>query len=138
MKKVLHILMFLLISTVTYSNHYVNLRFPNSKNKKSYSRDISINSLINAINKTEFRFVNKAKSVPVNLYSEMLYEVVGSNPKLLKQLEINSWSICSYNKIDNYSIYLKHYKNISRQTFDQYCQELNILMIIDGIISQSK
>jgi hypothetical protein len=57
---------------------------------------------------------------------------------LLKQVNINSWGVCEYKKIDNFSTYNYYYKKISRETFDLYCKELNALMLLDGIIPQLK
>lgn len=133
MRKIILILVAMSVAQVSLPSNITN----NINNGLARNNDeLTIDKLINAINNTNFRFKNNAKDIPSSMYKKMLVDVIHN--RALKQLEIEAWNICDYKKIDNYNIYIQNYSYISKEVFNNYCKELNALMIIDGIIKQSK
>lgn len=66
----------------------------------------------------------------------VFYSRIETGINFMKQLNINSWGVCEYYKIDNFDIYNYYYNDITRETYDLYCRELNALMLLDGTIEQ--
>lgn len=78
-----------------------------------------------------FKGVSKEK---MNLF----FLEINNDTALIKQINIDSWGICDYNKIDNLELYNYYYKDISRSFYNNNCKEINALLLIDGIIKQQK
>jgi len=57
---------------------------------------------------------------------------------MMKQININSWGVCDHYNIDNFDTYNYYYKDITREKYNQYCKEINALMLLDGTITQLK
>jgi len=56
----------------------------------------------------------------------------------LRQLNIDARYLCRNKKEENYEVYNLYYKKISKDTYDLYCKEINILMEMDGVIAQPR
>jgi hypothetical protein len=69
---------------------------------------------------------------------KIFFNELESDRMLLKQININSWGVCEFHKIDNFDLYNYYYADVSRETFKINCKELNALMLLDGTISQIK
>ena len=67
-----------------------------------------------------------------------LYLNIETDRALLRQININSWLICSHYKIDNFDTYNYYYNDVAKDVYNMYYKELNALMLIDGTISQLK
>jgi len=59
---------------------------------------------------------------------------INSDYPLMKQININSWSVCFNIKTDNLELYNYYYKDITRNVYNRYCKEISALMQIDGVI----
>ena len=99
------------------------------------SKDFDIYDLKNVMKVAQFKGALKLKGYSKKSLDEFFYQLE-SNTNLLKQININSWGVCDYKKINNFSTYNLYYKKISQETFDKYCKELNALMLLDGTIKQ--
>ena len=69
---------------------------------------------------------------------DLFFLQYNNNYAEVKQLNIEGWAVCEYEKIDNLQLYNYYYSDISRETYNLYCQEINALMLLDGIIKQRK
>lgn len=85
----------------------------------------------------DFKFENNLKGMSQKQVLTM-FNIIESDSSMLKQINIDSWSVCYNSKIDNFEIYNAYYNRISRSTFDNYCKELNALMMIDGTVKTPK
>lgn len=101
------------------------------------SGEFSTSDLKRVMAITQFKGAKTLKGFSSQKLNEF-FNMIESDSGLLKQVNINSWGVCEYKKIDNFSTYNYYYKKISRETFDLYCKELNALMLLDGIIPQLK
>jgi hypothetical protein len=106
-------------------------------NSYSQSGEFTTYDLKKVMNLTSFKGAKKLKSYSPQKLNEF-FNIVEGDSGLLKQININSWVVCEYKKIDNFSTYNYYYKKISRETFDLYCKELNALMLLDNVIVQQK
>lgn len=61
-----------------------------------------------------------------------------SETAAVKQLNIEAWGVCDYHKTDNLGLYNYYYNDISRDTYNKYCREISVLMLLDNVINQSK
>lgn len=86
---------------------------------------------------TQFKGAKTLRGLSSQKLDELFNKIEG-NSNLLKQININSWAVCDYKKIDNFNTYNYYYSKIQRSTFDMYCKELNALMLLDGTITQMK
>lgn len=57
---------------------------------------------------------------------------------LMQQLNIEGWGVCEYRKTDNLNLYNYYYQDITRAIYIKYCKEIAALMMLDGIIKQSR
>lgn len=103
----------------------------------SQSGEFSTYDLKKVMQITQFKGAKRLKGYSPQKLNEF-FNIVEGNTGLLKQVNINSWGVCEYKKIDNFSTYNYYYKKISRETFDLYCKELNALMLLDDVIVQLK
>lgn len=103
----------------------------------SQNNEFNTSDLKKIAEKVEFKFVNKFKHLSGIKLLEF-YNTIEADRSLIKQINIDSWAVCEHYNIDNFEIYNYYYKSISRATFNQYCKELNALMIIDGTTKQLK
>ncbi len=103
----------------------------------SQSGEFSTYDLKKVMQITQFKGAKRLKGYSPQKLNEF-FNMVEGNTGLLKQVNINSWGVCEYKKIDNFSTYNYYYKKISRETFDLYCKELNALMLLDDVIVQLK
>ena len=79
----------------------------------------------------QFKGVNSEKM-------DLFFLELNSDYALIKQININSWSVCYYQKTDNWELYNYYYEDITKATYNLYCKEFNALMLIDGVIKQQK
>ena len=86
---------------------------------------------------TQFKGAKRLKGYNQQKLNEFLNRIE-SNSGLLQQLNIDGWAICDYKNIDNFETYNYYYKKISRTIYNQYCKEINAIMILDDIIAQPK
>jgi hypothetical protein len=63
---------------------------------------------------------------------------MNSDRGVVQQLNVNAWAVCDRYKIDNYALYNYYYNNISRETYNKYCKEINALMLLDNVVDQFK
>ena len=54
------------------------------------------------------------------------------------QLNIDTWSLCSYKHEEYFQIYNMYYKTVTRSFYDENCKALIALMLIDGTIKQPR
>jgi hypothetical protein len=105
----------------------------------SYSQngEFSTYDLKKVMSLTGFKSIKNLKGLDSQKLNQFFNSIEADTP-MLKQLNISSWVYCDYKKIDNFETYNYYYKDISRTTFDNYCKEINALMILDGVIIQPK
>lgn len=105
----------------------------------SYSQIIEFNTndLKKVIELTQFKGVGRLKGYAPQKINQFLNAVEANEP-VLKQLNIDSWFYCEYKKIDNLETYNYYYKDITRNTYDLYCKEINTLMLMDDILQHPK
>jgi hypothetical protein len=60
------------------------------------------------------------------------------NDRLLKQLNIDGWYNCEYEKRKGFEAYNLYYDEITWEIYSKHCKEINMILEIDGIIKQSK
>lgn len=103
----------------------------------SQNREFTTYDLKKVMQITQFKGAKRLKGYSPQKLNEF-FNMVEGNSGLLKQINIDSWAVCEYKKIDNFSTYNYYYKKINRATFDLYCKELNALMLLDDVIVQQK
>jgi hypothetical protein len=106
-------------------------------NSYSQGEEFNTNDLKKVISIISFKPISNLKDLDQNQINQYLNMVEADSP-MLKQLIIDSWYYCDFKKIDNFETYNYYYKDITRITFDKYCNEINALMLIDGTIAQPK
>jgi hypothetical protein len=55
-----------------------------------------------------------------------------------KQINIDTWYLCSFKHDEYFEIYNLYYKLITKQFYDENCKALITLMLLDGTIKQPK
>ncbi|ATA92482.1 hypothetical protein CGC56_10115 [Capnocytophaga canimorsus] len=108
-----------------------------AKNKQQAEGEFSIKDLRKVIAIVEFKPAKKLKPHGIEKFNLFL-NYIENDPSFVKQLNINSWGVCEYYKIDNFELYNYYYKRITREIYERYCRELNALMLLDGVIEQLK
>ena len=105
-------------------------------NSYCQSLDITNSQLITTIDLLEFKPIKLMKQFKGIDLKKFIY--YANEEATLRQLNIDARYLCRNKKDENYEIYNLYYKKISRQTYDSYCKEINILMEMDAVISQPK
>lgn len=108
-----------------------------SLNSYSQIKEFNTNDLKTVISLTGFKPIKNLKGLDAQKLNQF-FNMIEADTPMLKQLNISSWVYCDYKKIDNFETYNYYYKDISRTTYDNYCKEINALMILDGVIIQPK
>ena len=103
----------------------------------SQNQEFTTSDIIKFVDLTGFKGAKILKGFNPQEQKQLIKEVL-SDSGSLNQLNIDAWYICDRQKIDNFEIYNYYYKKISRATYNQYCKEINALMMLDGIVKQPK
>ncbi|QYS87165.1 hypothetical protein JJC03_04250 [Flavobacterium oreochromis] len=107
-------------------------------NTYSQSQEFTTTDLIRTLDVINFKGVKVLKGLTRPEHILLLKDVL-NNPDTLYQLNVNAWFICDHKKIDNLEVYNYYYnKKINRATYNQYCKEINALMMLDGTVQQPK
>ncbi|WP_396165490.1 hypothetical protein [Flavobacterium sp.] len=116
---------------------FITILFFLSLNSYSQIKEFNTNDLKKIISLTGFKPIKNLKGLDQQQLNQYFNTIEADTP-LLQQLNIDAWAYCVYKKIDNFETYNYYYKDISRATFDNYCKEINALMLLDGVIIQPK
>lgn len=118
MKNIITLLL-LLVSNIIYAQEFTGLDLKN---------------IVNEVSWKPVKKLNVLKGNEIGLF----FLKANSDKNLIKQLNIEGWAMCEHYKIDNFELYNYYYTNISRYTYNKYCNEINALMFLDGILIQNK
>lgn len=97
--------------------------------QEAYYVDVSASQIVSVMDKVGF----KAKRCDNNVLASAILQMPDN---VIKQLNINGWSLCNNRQEDVFRNYNLYYKPVNRTTFDLYCKELTALMICDGTYKQ--
>lgn len=109
---------------------FILILFLSSSIAYSQMQEFTGGDLKNVIKITKFQGVKTLKNIDTPQEINNLINWIYSESGVLKQLNIDGWFICESEEAkDNFDTYNYYYRDIPRYTYDNYCKELNALMI---------
>lgn len=87
------------------------------------------------------RVIESSSFQPINVTTDLKQfksALLQMPERAFKQLNIDTWYLCSYSHDENYQIYNMYYKPVTRAYYDQNCKALIALMLLDRTIRQPK
>ena len=106
---------------------------PNPYGNKYDDKDFNGLKVVQVIDAAGFK--------PINLTTELKQfksVLLQLSERAYTQLNITTWSLCSYKHEEYFLIYNMYYKAVTRSFYDDNCKALIALMLIDGTIKQPK
>jgi len=123
----------LIVLLITFCRLSAQSNQPNPYGEKYHDRDLNALKIVNVIDTAGF--------MPIKLTTDLRQfkaAILQLSDRAYNQINIDTWSLCSYKHEEYFQIYNMYYKPVKRSYYDENCKALIALMLIDGTIKQPR
>ena len=125
---------FALFTILIFQLAFMNLKAQSNYTDKYYKDgEYSLLSIVKAIDKTGFELQNL--EISLQDFKKIVLQLEDAD---IRQLNISSRYLCTEKHNDNFEIWNMFYKKITKSFYDENCEQLIALMILDGTIKQPR